>query len=126
MKPDQTTTLPLHADVLREAVRAAADRARDSDKLKPEQAAVAVVAAFQAAQAQLSASPAEAELPKPLGSVVVDVMPDGVLRVQSSIGGVPDSGGYFAPSEAGEYITKALQEVRSAVRSAVISPEPAP
>jgi hypothetical protein len=44
----------LHVDVLREAVRAAADRARDDDKLTPEQAAVAVVAAFQAAQKQLS------------------------------------------------------------------------
>lgn len=48
----------LHADVLREAVRAAADRIRDEDKLTPEQAAVAVVVAFRAAQAQLSATAA--------------------------------------------------------------------
>ena len=56
--PDEPTIKPIHEHVLLEAVRAAADRIRDDDKLTPEQAAVAVVAAFMAAQAQLSATAA--------------------------------------------------------------------
>lgn len=50
----------LLADVLRDAVRAAADRARDSE-LTPELAAVAVVKAFQEAQRQLDAARSLAE-----------------------------------------------------------------
>lgn len=66
--------------------------------------------------------PVDAATAPPLASVVVDVMSDGTLHVHAYVGGVSDSGGYFWPSEAGEYITKALQEVRRAV----LSPELAP
>lgn len=66
--------------------------------------------------------PGDAVTAQPLASVVVNVMPDGTLDVRGYIAGRCDSSGRFSPADAGKYITKALQEVRSAAHS----PEPAP
>lgn len=113
-------TVRMHNDVLREAVRAAADRARDKEDCSPEQAAVAVVTAFQAAQKQLSAAVSDDAVFGVLGRIRVDVLADGLLHVRSYIDGKCDSSGLYFPREAGPAISKTIQEVRDAVASRVV------
>jgi len=63
--------------------------------------------------------PDSVEADKPLGRVVIEILPSGVLRVVAYVDGKVDSVARALPAQAGHCITLAIKEVRDAVASRV-------